>query len=828
MNSVLDSADKRFAWSFIETCIRDLRYAFRSLRRSWGFSLAIILTLTLCIGANLTILSTLYGLVLKPLPFPHPDRLVEIYTSFPKTGQPKRMVSVAHYADFKAHADLFEGFALWRVWTFNIGEDADPTRGIGARVSPDVFKLLDLQPVAGRFFTFEECRPGADAVVVLTESYWESHYHRDAAVVGKTIRLGGEPFTIIGVAPRSMEALNRDGVMYKPFEWTDDDAPNARFRQGGLLYARLKPGVSFSVGLAQLSSLEKTFYDQSASPPIREYLDRGGYRLALGGIRAEQTKTITTSLVLLQSGAFFVLLLGCVNVANLMLARANARQGELCIRQALGASRYALARRWLIESIQLSAVSALLGLAIAWAVVRVINTYSADIVREAPPIAIDSTLVGITFGVAAIVALFIGLVPVLRIAQMNVSGSLQSGARGASASRGVRAMSGILVTTQVALALVLLVGACLLIRSFAAVLAVDPGFRVDHMFHGRVAFNANYSDTPSIRAAYAKIMANLREIPGVQSICATNLIPVGSLPMGTFPIRGSTLGASDTFPSALVLTVSPEFFETFGIRLLEGRAFNEADAEAPRRVFIVDRRFAEKYFPHQSAVGQQFGNPGPNDKPDAVPTIVGVCEAAKLSGPEDRTGLPFVFLPLTPYGGFSITARSTRAPTDLRNAMRQAVHRFDPTLPLYQEFTLDEAMDSLVANRRGVMMLLAAFAVIALVLSAIGIFGMLAYDVTQRTREIGIRGAIGASRQQIIAMVLRQGLWKTGIGLLIGLAGALYLAHLMRSMLFDVSAADPLVFVGVALLLLLVGAVASYLPARRASKIDPIVALRSE
>ncbi len=316
-------------WVWLEQWVRDFRFSLRSLRRSAGFSAAVIITLALCIGANTTIMSVLYGLILKPMPFHDAGQLVQVYNSFPKNNQPKVRVSVPQYLDYKANADLFAGVALWSVWTFNIGEDADPERGIGAQVTPDYFTMLDVQPLLGRFYTMEECVPGKDTVLVLTETFWQKKFHADPGVVGRVIKLGGQPFTIIGVAPRRLEALNTDTTILKPFGWQPQQAtPPARYGQVAMMYARIKPGVAHAAALAQLATLEKRFKEEVAPAGAKAYLERTGFQVGLGQVRVEQTKSVRTSLLMLQGGALFVLLLGCVNVANLMLARANARAGR--------------------------------------------------------------------------------------------------------------------------------------------------------------------------------------------------------------------------------------------------------------------------------------------------------------------------------------------------------------------------------------------------------------------------------------------------------------------------------------------------------------------
>jgi len=821
--------DARFgAW--LETWCREVRMAFCSLRRAPGFSAAVIVTLTLCIGANTTILSTLYGLILKPMPFHDAGQLVEVYSSLPKINQPKRPTSVGQYLDYKENADMFEGFALWRTWSFNTGEGSGPTRGIGARVTADYFEILGVQPLLGRFYTIEESVPGNDQVVVLTQTFWENNYQADPSVVGRVIRLNGQPYTIIGVAPRSLEALNTDTTILKPFEWRPVLAePRARANFRAVMYARMKPGVAPSAALAQLATLEQRFQQELAPPNVREFLDRRGFRMGLGRVRVEQTNSIRTSLLMLQGGALFVLLLGCVNVANLMLARANARRNELAVRQALGAGRGALVRQMIVEGLILAGVGAAIGLALTWTSLRVINTYTTVIIREVQPIALDGTVLGVTLLTTVVVALLIAVLPIVMTWRTNLLASMQGGARGASAGGGMRAASGMLVTGQVALALVLLIGAGLLIRSFGRVLEVDPGIDARHVVHGRVAIGSSVQDADGARSLQELIVARMKEIPGVDQVGFTTGLPVRSRSgIHSFPIRGATLGPNEIPPQAGMVAASPGYLEAMGIGLLEGRAFNAADTlPEARPVWLIDENFEKQYFPGRSAVGETFES-DPDQPPEQWPMIVGVVAAAKLNGLEDVSGIPIVFRPTFPSNGMSLVLRTDRPAAEIVPLMRQKLRSVDPSLPLYHTGSLQDTLDDMLANRRGVMTLLGAFAGIALLLSAVGIYGMLAYDVSQRTREIGIRGAIGSTRGQIVAMILRQGLWKTGVGLVIGLGAAFFLSRYMSSLLFEIKARDPLVFAGVSLALLLIAFVASWLPARRAAKIDPVIALRSE
>ena len=827
--SIQEQARAQRGWVWLEHWVRDFRFSVRSLRRSSGFCATIIVTLALCIAANTSILTALYGLILKPLPFRGPERLVEIYNSQPKVGEPKKRVSVPQYLDFKENANLFEGFALWVSWPFTVGEEFDPARSTGAQTTADLFALLDIQPLYGRFYTMEECAPGKDHVLVLTQSFWESNYAADPSVIGREVRLSGEKFTIIGVAPRILEAFKSNATVLKPIKWeARQAASSARHLYYLTLYARIKTGVSQFEALSQLTTLEQNFFDRVATPELRDLMERSGQRIALGQVRAEQTGAIRNSLFMLQGGAVFVLLLGCVNVTSLMLIRTNARQGEFAVRQALGAGRGTLMRQMAVEGLLLSSLSAVVGIGCSWICLHVINRYAATVASEVQPATLDAPVVGITLLAALAIAFLTILFPLLKMGRSNLLISLHNGARSASAGKNVRRASGLLVSAQVALAFVLMVGACLLVRSFANVMAVDPGFDARHIVHARVALNANYADRANGQAVQTRIMEKLREIPGVESVSYSSAVPVaGDFSEFVLPVRGSILGKTETYPKGNFLGVSPDFFSTMGMRIIEGRGFDAADitGKGPR-VFVVDRKFSELYFHGRSAVGEKFSS---GDKPENDPIIVGVVEVAKFNGQEESGGTPFVYSAISARGGeFSIELRTARPLPDIVREMRNQLHRIDPALPLFKVSTLQENLDATLLNRRGVMWLLSIFAGVALLLSAVGIYGTLAYDVTQRTHEIGIRSALGATRRQIIALVFKQGLSQSVVGLLAGLTCAVYLCHSMSRLLFGVKPVDPLSFVGASLTMILIACLASWLPARRAAKVDPMVALRAE
>jgi predicted permease len=522
-----------------------------------------------------------------------------------------------------------------------------------------------------------------------------------------------------------------------------------------------------------------------------------------------------------------------VNVANLLLVRSNARQSELAIRSALGASRGVIARQLMLESLLLTTLGAALGLALAWGALNASNYYIARLLPQSLPATLDLRVLGFAVVLTVVLGALIGLIPVCHILRTNLAEIIQSSSRSASSGRGVRALSSLLVVAQVAVALVLLTGAGLLIHSFAKALGVSPGFEPRGVMTARIVIPAAQRSTPEVADKFLeRLRQSLLEIPGVTAFAMSASTPFqGGLPINAFTLEEDTLPPGSPQPGAYRVQVSPGYAETLGLKLVEGRFFDEADRDPKRRVFVVDESFARRYFPGRSALGGRFAFGGRPDKPEDWPTIIGVVRDIPHNGVEEKSGNPFIYQ-IIPQGarpgGITLFLRTDRGAEEFVPALRAKLKELDPAIFLYDAGSMEKAVGTSFDNRRFVMLLLSAFAGLALFLSSLGIYGVLAYDVSQRTREIGVRGAIGASQGQIVGLILRQGFWKAGTGIVIGLTGAWFLSRYMTSLLFGVKPTDPAVYGAVALGLLAVALGASYLPARRAAKIDPLAALRDE
>jgi predicted permease len=806
--------------------MQDLRYALRTLRKQPVFTLVAVLTLTLGIGANTAIFSLLYQTLLRPLPYASPDRLVFVWNSYPLMGLPKASVSIPDYLDRKTQAPAIEDTALFTGRAANLAEDGRPEQLRALAVTPSFLSTLGRQPFLGRAFTEDEAKPEADKFVILTYGLWNSRFGADRSIVGRDIRVNGEAYRVVGVLPDDFEIPSRDIAMLMPFAFTPQQmSDSARGNEFSSMIARLRPGAT----IEQLNAQIQTIVDRNIERlPTRAQFAKasgfGGYGVAM---RQELVGDVRTALLVLQAGVILVLLIACANVANLLLMRATGRGRELAIRTTLGAGHWRLMRQMLTEGVVLSAIGGVGGLALGIAGLRGLIAMSS---RQLPG-ATDTTLHPIvllfTFGLSVLTGLVFGVIPAIAVVRGNTSSFLKDDSTRGSASKGTGLTRAMLVVAETALALMLLVGAGLLIKSFALLQSVNPGFSTDNVLTAQIALPPlRYADAAARRAFWTRLVDKARSLPGVTAAGLTSNVPFnGSVSSGSYAIVGYTPGPNETAPHGRQEIVGGDYFRAMQIPLLEGRLFNDGDTGESTRVVIVDQYMASRYFPGKSAIGHQILRGGPTSPPLTIVGVVGTINSIDLAQPVMKER---IYHPVTqsPQARMAITLKTTLDPTTLVTQLRDAVQSIDPDQPIADVYTMDQWVARSLEVRRAPMVLLALFGGVALVLSAIGIYGVLAFGVAQRVREFGIRQALGATRRSILSLVFTQGMRTVGIGVALGLGGAYALSRFLDSLLFGVRPHDIGVFAVVTVMLLLMALLACYVPARRATRIDPMTALR--
>jgi predicted permease len=806
--------------------MKDIVYAIRTLRRQPIFTMVVILTLSLGIGANTAIFSLLYQVLLRPLPYPSADRLVFIWNTYPLMGLPQATVSIPDYMDRKTQAPALEDATLFTFWPVNLAAEGRPEQLRALAVTPSFFATLQRQPFLGRAFTEQEAQPGADKFVALTYSLWSSHFGADRSIVGRQIRLNGEPFDVVGVLPADFELPSRDVALVVPFAFTADQmSDNARGNEFSSMIARLRPGAT----IEQLNAQMKTIVDRNVDRlPTRAAFARssgfGGYAVPM---REELVGDTREPLYVLQAGVLVVLLIACANVANLLLMRATGRHRELAIRTTLGAGQWRLVRQLLTEGLVLATCGAIGGLVLGLAGVRGLIALGARQIPVALTASLHPAVLAATMALAIVTGLVFGLVPALAVVRGQTSTLLKEDATRGSAGKRTGATRATLVIVETALALVLLVGAGLLIKSFARLQDVNPGFSSQHVLTAQLSLPAaRYADAAARRAFWQRLIEKARAIPGVTAAGLTSNVPFnGSVSSGSYSIVGFTPGPTEAQPHGRQEVVGGDYFRAMQIPLRLGRTFSDTDGPDSPRVAIVDQFLVNRYFSKRSPLGQQIRRGGPNSPPFTIVGVVGTINSIDLGEPVQKER---IYYPITQQAqpGMALVVKTGLDPEHLVSQVRAAVQSIDPEQPIADVRTMDQWLARSLEGRRSPTLLLALFGGVALVLSAIGMYGVLAYGVVQRVREFGIRQALGADRREILSLVLKQGLRTAGLGILIGLAGSFALTKYLQSLLFGVGAHDVAVYGSVTALLLGVAIAACYVPARRATRIDPMVALR--
>ena len=806
----------------MNTLFQDLRYAIRLMIKSPGFVTAAVIALALGIGSNTAIFSVVNGVMLRPLPYEAPDRLMVISETNPQQGEEDFNVSYPNFMDFKQQSNSFEQMSAMRFATLTLtgGEEAEriPT----ALVSSDLFSLLRVKPSLGRTFLAEEDRPGGDQVVIISHSLWQRRFGSDPEIISKPLTLNGETYTVIGVMPAGFEFPSEEIGMWLALGPLADTTPMKNRAVHFLnVIARLNPGVTRQQALTELETIAGRIQQQHAEADP-------GHGVGITSLHAEMVGDVRPALLVLLGAVAFVLLIACANVANLLLARAWARQKEIAIRAALGAGRGRIVRQLLTESALLAVTGGAIGLLLAlWGVDLLVNNLP-DYVPRAKEIAIDRKVLGFTLSLSLLTGLVFGIVPTLRLSKTGLSESLKEGGRKSGGGFGRNRARSVLVISEVALSLVLLIGAGLMIKSFWRLAQVDPGFRPENLLTMTVSLpDVNYPETEQVISFYQQLPQRLEALPGVKSVSAVNSLPIsGGDSHGQLTIDGRPFPPGEA-PAASYRRVLPNYFRAIGIPLLRGREFDERDKGDDPKVVIINEEMARRYWKDSDPVGSRIKvGPAENEPWLTVVGVVGDVRNVGLeAGPSLATYEPH---PQRPWSTMNVIVRTEGDPVNLAAAVRDGIRAIDRQLPISNISTMDQRISRSVAPQRFNMFLLGVFAALALMLAGVGIYGVMSYSVTQRTSEIGVRMALGARPGDVLRLVVGQGMMLTLTGVAIGLVAAFALTRVMGSLLFGVSATDILTFFIVSVLLTGVSLAACYLPARRAAKVDPMTALRYE
>jgi putative ABC transport system permease protein len=807
---------RRWRW-WMFAIAQDLRYALRMLATQPSLTLVALLTLALGIGANTAIFSAVDTLLLRPLPYTEPDRLAMIWEKRAAEGVLNNVVAPADYLDWAKMNTTFESTAAYVSITIDLTGTGEPTRLSAGVVSPAFFDVLKVQPALGRKFRPEEAINGQNGVAILSHGLWVNRFGSDPAVIGRKITLGGNPIEVVGVLPATFEFPDASVELWAPLVLEGGSEPPARANHFLAVYGRLKPGVTIEQARADLDRVAAVLTKQYPNTNARH----GAY---VNPLRDELTNPVKSGLLLLLGAVGFVLLIACVNVANLLLARAAARRREVAVRAALGAGRGRLAAQALTESLLLGCLGGLAGLLVA--------RWGIDLLRNVAPagaavvglgrLGLDLRVLAFAFALSVLTSILFGLLPAWQFAKADLNETLKDGGRSPGGVR--RRLRLALVVSEIALASLLLVGAGLTLRSFQTIMRADAGFNMQGTLTALIALpGARYRGEEQLLTAFDSIAERFRSIPGVRSVGSINVLPLG----GGDGRRGIMVEGYEPAPNdptrAHPRAISPDYFKTMGIQVTAGRGFTLGDRRGGQLVAIVNETMARKYWPNKSPIGGRVTLIGTGSWRE----VVGVIRDVRHWG-LDRAVNPEIYLPLPQYpSSFQTFAIATDGdPGSLTSAVREQLRSIDPDLPLSNIRTMQEVAARSVANRRTGLVMLGTFAVLALVLAAAGIYGVMGHLVALRTGEIGVRMTMGARPRDVMALVLKEGLAQAVIGLAIGLASAMALMRWFSSLLYGISAADPVTLVGVAVVLLGTALLACVVPALRAMRVDPVSALR--
>jgi predicted permease len=817
--------------------IQDVRHGLRVLAAKPGFALAVVLTLALGIGANTAIFSVINGLLLKPLPYPDSARLVYIYNSYSKMSQETSGMTVPDYLDRREQADALADSALYYDRSFNLAEQDEAQHLVGIVATPSLFTTLQVHAALGRTFTADEAQLGREHVAVLSHALWKNQFNADAAIVGHDIRLNGEAYRVVGVMPGDFGFPNHEVQVWTAFAFTPKQMTDA-MRGFGFAESigRLKSGATLTQLDAQFDQIVQNNVTRfaalgtSSARSYEAFIENSGFRGRGKLLHDELAGDIKPLLWLLQAAVVAVLLIACANVANLMLLRISSRQKELALRSALGAGHMRLAQQLVVESLLLALTGGAAGIFVALACIRLIHGLGLDGARHGFSVDLDGSVLAFTLISTLLVGLLFGLAPLAMIARARPADVLKQGARGSVGSHTASRLRNGLVIVQITFAVILLAGAGLLIHSFALIRQQNPGFNSDDVISATVHLPVNrYKDSYAATPFYERLLAGVRALPGVQSASVTNAILFVDDDTSAYFIEGRDVSDAQPPPLGHNDTIDEDYFRTLQIPLLRGREFLTSDDVNAPKVVIVDELFARKFFPGESVLGKRIAMRDVNNE-RIWQTIVGEVATVKRNKlyEDTRTETIYSNFSQNPTRVFNVVMKTRLVAAELIGPLQAILQTVDPEQAVFDIKTMHERIDSSLDDRRTPMLLLMLFAGVALALSAIGIYGVLAFSVASRTGELGVRMSIGASRSDILKLVLVDGARLAGLGLAIGLAGSLALSQLMKSQLFGVGVVDPLALVSVVVVLAMTALLACYFPARRAASVDPIEALRQE
>jgi putative ABC transport system permease protein len=797
-----------------------MRYAVRILRKNPGFSFAAVLALTLGIGANTAIFSIVNAVVFRPLPYKDPDRLVML-------GYAYHEASPGNFLEWRERNHVFESMAALQFWTANLTGDDNPVRLYGYAVSPSLFPMLGVQPALGRAFAPDEEEPGKDNVVILSHALWQSRFGSDPALIGKTLTINGKVRTVVGVMPPNFQFYEPSQIWIPlPFDADDRNARKANYL---IAVARLKPGVTLQSAQADMTNIARVLeqqYPETNTNAVVKLVPL--YDVIVGSIRP--------ALLMLMGAVIFVLLIACANVANLLLAHSASRQKEIAIRVAIGAGRFRLIQQLMTESILLSMLGGVAGLLMAiWLTHFLVATMpesAESLLPRLKELTIDGRVLGFTLFISVLTGVVFGLAPALQISRPDLNETLKEGSKGVAGGFRGRRLRSLLVVTEVALSLILLISAGLMIRSFVNLLEVNPGFNTNNILTARISLSPQkYRDAGEMTAFYQQVLERIKTLPGVQGVGLVSNLPIGGGDQsGGFIIEGQPAPKPGEMPIASIRIASPDYFRTLGIPIIRGRSFTEQDTSGQPAVVLINETLAHQYWPKDDPIGKRVKNPGQagTTEPPWL-TIIGVVGDIKHGAltANPKSELYFNYLQ-GPARNMVFVIHTASEPLALGPAVRAQVLSVDKEQPLSDIRSLDEIISDSVYLNRFSMVLLGIFATVALILATVGIYGVMSYAVTQRTHEIGIRMALGAEPRDILRLVVKQGLMLGLIGIGLGLLAAFAVTRVMESLLYGVGVSDPLIFVAVSLLMAVVACLASYIPARRATRVNPLIALRYE